>query len=716
MSDSRHGTAPPEADAHQHDLGVLLVHGIGEQKQGETLNEFGAPIIKWLDQWLEDDVVEVGASRIPIRAGTKDFFGRATFTRGTLRPPDLSWDTPAHAAAALDKGPDGIHRERQSWLFAESWWSPQTLTPRVSPFLLWLITRGPWVLLLHLSQSLCVDFLRMSRQMTRQNPASRAFRAQMSLYGELLRFALATTAWLLVSLLLITLWCVVSLIALVPVGYVRKRVYDLLQALTGVIGDSYVLINDPIQRAAFGTATRRALAWLRAQGCRKVAVVAHSQGAAVARDVLFEPQALRVDCFVTLGPGIAKLDALADRERRAPQDFLWCGAAAPLTLLAVLAFVRLSAGGHSGFALWGFPLLAGVVAAVAILRSWHSVADGLKRLEPDDDHAEMLRRRQPRLRWHDYFASHDPVSHGSLAPTVAAGLRWVVSRRVMVLASRLQDHTSYWSSRADFLPRVAQALDRCAGSRLFATARGTQRLRTARANHARCVRFLGVLRWLALVAMAIPLLRFGRVQAAADGLKAWLLGFEIRSVGSVVGAIDGVIGWAGTQIAGRPYDGSHATAFLLLAAVVAVVLHVWGRIVAYWWGHMAAWSLAPVFVPSRTQGARTKQMMLAALVAALGLLPLGLAMAWTFAPDSINWRSLDAVMALLAQLAVLMLYLALLATAALEAWELAPKLRTARQAHGSWRAALGHVPGLWFLLVFVVVFVAGGALLLRTLL
>jgi hypothetical protein len=131
---------------------------------------------------------------------------------------------------------------------------------------------------------------------------------------------------------------------------------------------------------------------------------------------------------------------------------------------------------------------------------------------------------------------------------------------------------------------------------------------------------------------------------------------------------------------------------------------------------MAALSLAPVFVPSRTRGTRTKQMVMAGLVSALGLLPLGLALAWTFAPDSINWRSLDAVMALLARLAVLMLYFALLATAALAAWELVPTLRTARRTHGSWRAALRQSPDLWFLLAFVLVFVAGGAVLLRTLL
>lgn len=698
------------ANGRTPDLGVLLVHGIGEQKQGETLNEFGAPIVKWLDQWLEDDVVDVGG--VPVRAGTKDHFGRAVFTRATLRPPDLAWNTPAHAEATLEHGPGATEPHRQTWLFAESWWSPQTLTPRISPFLLWLITRGPWVLLLHLSQSLCVDYASMTRRLTGQDPATRTLPAQLSLYGELARFTAATLAWLLVSLLLISLWCVVSLIALVPAGFVRKRVYAVLQAITGVIGDSYVLINDPIQRAAFGSATRRALDWLRARGCRRLVVVAHSQGAAVARDVLFEAGAARVDGFVTLGPGIAKLDALADRERRAPQDFLWCGAAAPLTLLAALAFARLSSAGHSGFALWGFPVLAGVVAAVAILRSWHSTADGLARLRPDP--AAARPPLPPGLRWQDFHASHDPVSNGSLSRTVAAGLRRVVSRRVVVLASRLQDHTAYWTSRADFLPYVARALDRCAGGGLFATARGVQRLRAARANYRRCVQLLSWLRRAGWAALLLPPLgAFDRLQRAADDLLDDVLRLGFDSVGTLLTVIAGAIGVLGSLLADSAYDGRPATAFLLLAALVVLTLHVWGRIVAYWWGQMAALALLPVFVPSRARGARIKQALLALLVVALGVLPLGLSTAWVFAPDAINWRSLDAVMGLLARFVAVTFYLALLATALVEAWDLLPRLRAARRTHGSWRAALAAVPDLWFLLVFATVFVSGGAWLLR---
>lgn len=41
------GTSP------KHEIGILFVHGIGEQKAGQTLVEFGEPICQWITQWLD---------------------------------------------------------------------------------------------------------------------------------------------------------------------------------------------------------------------------------------------------------------------------------------------------------------------------------------------------------------------------------------------------------------------------------------------------------------------------------------------------------------------------------------------------------------------------------------------------------------------------------------------------------------------------------------
>jgi hypothetical protein len=37
----------------RHEVGILFVHGIGEQKRGQTLVEFGEPVCRWITQWLD---------------------------------------------------------------------------------------------------------------------------------------------------------------------------------------------------------------------------------------------------------------------------------------------------------------------------------------------------------------------------------------------------------------------------------------------------------------------------------------------------------------------------------------------------------------------------------------------------------------------------------------------------------------------------------------
>src|SRR5215208_5125076 len=48
-SPSANGQDQPAAE---HQLGILFVHGIGEQPEGETLLGFGEPVLGWLHRWL----------------------------------------------------------------------------------------------------------------------------------------------------------------------------------------------------------------------------------------------------------------------------------------------------------------------------------------------------------------------------------------------------------------------------------------------------------------------------------------------------------------------------------------------------------------------------------------------------------------------------------------------------------------------------------------
>jgi hypothetical protein len=46
-----------------HTFGILLVHGIAEQPEEETLLGFGEPVIDWLNRWLTRDKLEAERAR-----------------------------------------------------------------------------------------------------------------------------------------------------------------------------------------------------------------------------------------------------------------------------------------------------------------------------------------------------------------------------------------------------------------------------------------------------------------------------------------------------------------------------------------------------------------------------------------------------------------------------------------------------------------------------
>ena len=99
---------------------------------------------------------------------------------------------------------------------------------------------------------------------------------------------------------------------LVPWDRLRSAVLRLQASLAGIVGDSYMLLEDPVQRRAIIDRVQRDLNWL-LQRCRNVVVVAHSQGAAVAEMVLVEPRRsgpVKIKSFITLGAGIQTLSAI----------------------------------------------------------------------------------------------------------------------------------------------------------------------------------------------------------------------------------------------------------------------------------------------------------------------------------------------------------------------------------------------------------------------
>ena len=48
------------APVAEFDTGVLLVHGIGVQRRAETLTEWSAPVLRWINAWLSGATDDIG--------------------------------------------------------------------------------------------------------------------------------------------------------------------------------------------------------------------------------------------------------------------------------------------------------------------------------------------------------------------------------------------------------------------------------------------------------------------------------------------------------------------------------------------------------------------------------------------------------------------------------------------------------------------------------
>src|SRR6187399_294158 len=115
-------------DAPRFDLGVLLVHGIGNQPRGATLTDFGTPLIDWI------------SSRAKVSGAT-----------ATVRSASLVRDDEEPALAELE-----IHTNTRStrWLLAESWWAQSFPGARFSDVARWGLVIVPWAIGSHFAKRL----------------------------------------------------------------------------------------------------------------------------------------------------------------------------------------------------------------------------------------------------------------------------------------------------------------------------------------------------------------------------------------------------------------------------------------------------------------------------------------------------------------------------------------------------------------------------------
>jgi hypothetical protein len=495
-----------EAEIAQHrtstfDVGVLVVHGIGQQRRSETLNLYAGAIYEWVRDRLigvaigrghrrstremldkvtqfspetvdnaarEPELDRAKARRILSYLQARPHFLSSTSDKQLPIPDDeplMGVATLSHSSSTSENDPSTALIEMDwtdtngadhsvQWLIAESWWAEAFPPPTFIEIIKYAPLAIPLTFLSHAS-GLPQGFYRRGRiydfLKTVSLKTSFLFWANVSIFAA--------------PLIYLLLW-VTQVLTWIPIGSVQSAVLALRRVLVGVVGDAIALVNDPAVRAALVNRVERDLDWL-ASRCKSVLLVGHSQGAMLTfLASLTRPN--NVKSLVTLGSGIRPLQALINARETRFSQLPTCFAVAHVAALGVLAAVANSflhfmppwiavALGVTCFLLAisigyvGNAIIYPVVAA-------YNVVEGFWRTR--------LSARQ--FFWLDLMASHDPVpgllpSHfvllleGSIRIEPTFPFQEPITKVITNRRSMLADHTSYLSNREECVASLVEA-------------------------------------------------------------------------------------------------------------------------------------------------------------------------------------------------------------------------------------------------------------------
>jgi hypothetical protein len=394
-------------------------------------------------------------------------------------------------------------RPAQRWVLTEAWWASDVEAPGIGEMLRWLIWRGE---ARRIGSGILTGINAVDD--ARRGPATgvEVVRRRVRDAAERL---LLLGSFLLLALVAVPVYALVKLLSGLPIPTVAQGIStaQLDWFLADWFGDVRVLLGDRAQAANIRSRVETTIEALREYGCGRVVVVGHSGGTIVAYMTLADLRPdLRVDALITHGQALG---------------LAW----------------RL---GHFTGPLADFRPVDG--DADELLRT----GDRLVRPLPD------------RLRWDDFWSSHDPAPAGPLDDPVRCVTLPAASHLVVNRASLINDHGGYWDNEEGFVIPVMRAVETAgrgaAESRFFPGYRDDDPRIAARVDRvSRLSRF-----WLLWLLLTGTTLVAGLI-AGDDGFPAfgsWILGLP----GSLTTApVPGSGPWPWIVGAVSAYVLSHAT-------------------------------------------------------------------------------------------------------------------------------------------------------------
>lgn len=514
--------------------GIVVIHGIGPQLAGQTLLDWTRPIITVLgDAVAADRAGTAGNGGLlagpdpdangitdPVYKSNIDFSGE-TFPVLQVRVPRKrkEIETPEEAAA-----------EDPIWVFTETWWASEVRPPTLRTMVGWLGEQGG-----------------VGRIVTG---------IQENTFGGSGPWKILATASIqpfvsvIVSFALLLLIAGLAISRLIPIESIRSAVALKLAStfLTDWFGGARTLLRDPAQSANVRYRLVQSIKALRAYGCQRVVIVAHSGGTIVSLTTLTDPAYpdLHVDKLITIGEALNLGWRLEASDPDAPHPTLPAG--------------------HR---------MVGNLAA------------------------------KKRLIWRDFYGTHDPASSGPPDPpepmrSAIEGDDRFTTERTYNQMSVLGDHGGYWDNDEHYVVPLIREIDVPNGDRAdsrFYSDAAESALRARRKER------ISLLRLWRRGTNTLPIVAILAAAIVTGGGYLPIIGRGAIELFAQIPVINGLGGF-GNTLAGlgtwdffgqRPFEIMYLLGlFVLHAAFTLAVLQaiVPSRAAALWWDRpVATWAV-----------------------------------------------------------------------------------------------------------------------------
>jgi pimeloyl-ACP methyl ester carboxylesterase len=339
---------------------------------------------------------------------------------------------------------------------------------------------------------------------------------------------------------------------LIPWQRLRDAVTAVRLRLAGWLGDSYIVAARRIEFAAILSKVRRDLDWLKSR-CAVVAVVAHSQGAAIASQVL-AGHGVGARLLVTFGSGLRKLEQqrVLQADPRLARGGFWT--VAGLLAIAASAVALPTAMSSDGPLNEKAILLMYPVAGLAFVVA--GIYDFLHLADPPGIAELRQKIADNGVKWQDIAASADPV------PSVADAFQ---RRNITNLGSVVRDHNSYWQNKDVFVPLVGNELFDAAGLATSPMILSPQELELFLLYRRRRVALLRLISWFTAAAAVTAIIE--RASAWQD-LARWAVNVAWTKAGRLLGQ-HGSVSRPSTD---RLWSWSKAAGVLLLILIFSTIV------------------------------------------------------------------------------------------------------------------------------------------------